>query len=412
MTNSARLILGILLPGKRKATLDRIPFILLCYVHVTVIGYGSYIHGPSWDEVGHLVAGLEQWETGTHHLYKVNPPFPRMIATLPVAVAGHAPVREVVSQSFRGRPEWSTGIAFVDDHETKFFDYLTWARWASIPFSLLGAFVSYRWARDLAGELSGVIAFSCCCLGPPMLANAQLITPDMAATSMGLLAAYTFRGWLKRPTWKTAGLAGFCFGLALLCKMTWIILFGLWPVLWVGLRRFVGRRGGVGCRPYDGPPKPSSGKESNIATGSEAHRTTARELDGFGKPSYDRTANTEFGQLCAMLMIGVWVLNLGYEFDGSFRKLGEFDFVSKTLRGTPDGEWEGFLTGNKFRGTMLENVPVPLPAPFVEGIDFQKSEFDAGYWSYLLGVHRQEGWWYYYVLSLLWKVPVGFRYWK
>jgi hypothetical protein len=131
-------------------------------------------------------------------------------------------------------------------------------------------------------------------------------------------------------------------------------------------------------------------------------------LDGLGKPSYDETANTEFVQLCAMMFVAVWVLNLGYEFDGSFRRLGDFNFVCETLRGTPDGEWEGFPTGNRFRGTLLAHVPVPLPAPFVEGIDFQKNEFAAGYWSYLLGVHRQEGWWYYYLLSLLWKVPIGF----
>jgi len=331
-----------------------------------------------------------------------------MVATLPITTIAQPNLSVGSSEAFPGRPEWSTGITFVDDHGAKFFDFLTWARWASLPFSLLGVFVCFRWARELAGETARLVACACWCLGPTMLANAQLITPDMAATSVGLLAAYTFRGWLKLPTWKTTVIAGVCFGLALLCKMTWIILFGLWPVLWVALRRFVRRRERAGCSPYDGPPKTSSWKESNIATGSEARRTTAGDLDGFGKPSYDRTANTEFGQLCAMLMIGVWVLNLGYEFDGSFRELGEFDFVSKTLRGTPDGEWEGFLTGNKFRGTMLENVPVPLPSPFVEGIDFQKNEFDAGYWSYLLGVHRQEGWWYYYLLSLLWKVPVGF----
>ena len=346
------------------------------YLHLLLSVYGSASNGPAWDEVGHLVAGLEHWQEGTHELYKVNPPLPRMLATIPAAVAGHAPLRQDDAGSFQGRPEWPTGIAFVDDHGKQFFDYLKWSRWAGLPFSLLGAFVCFRWAKELAGELAGLTVFALWCLGPTMIANAQLMTPDMAAASMGVLAAYTFRGWLKVPTWKTMLLAGVCFGLALLCKMTWIILFALWPLLWVIVRGLASR--------------------------------APKEQQGLSRPFQAKAAIREFAQLCVIMVAAVWVLNLGYEFDGSFRPLGEFDFVSNQLRGIPDGEWEGYETGNRFRGTFMERVPVPLPAPFVQGIDFQKSEFEAGYWSYLLGVHRQGGWWYYYILSLLWKVPVGF----
>ena len=364
----------------------RLP-ILLCvaYLHILLTGYGSALNGPAWDEVGHLVAGLEHWQEGSHELYKVNPPLPRMVATLPIVAVGHHPLRVETSPAFPGRPEWSTGITFVNDHGEQFFRFLTWARWACLPFSLLGAYICYRWARELAGEAAGLMAFSFWCLGPTMLANAQLITPDLAAASIGLMAAYAFRHWLKRPVWSTALVAGGCLGLALLCKVTWVILLGLWPALWVCLRRFSRADEAPAEREQDGAAQ-----------------------DRRAKPDYNRTANTEFLQLCVLLTLAVWLVNLGYEFDGSLQPLGDYRFVSEQWRGIPNDEWEGFPTGNVFRGTALAHLPVPLPAPYVEGIDFQRLEFDAEYWSYLLGTRRQRGWWSYYVLSLLWKIPIGF----
>jgi hypothetical protein len=62
---------------------------------------------------------------------------------------------------------------------------------------------------------------------------------------------------------------------------------------------------------------------------------------------------------------------------------------------------------NRFSGTGLGRIPVPLPANFVQGIDSQISDFDRGAWSYLRGEWKKDGWWYYYFYALMVKIPLG-----
>jgi hypothetical protein len=110
-----------------------------------------------------------------------------------------------------------------------------------------------------------------------------------------------------------------------------------------------------------------------------------------------------------MLGLAVYVINLGYGFEKVAVRLGDFRFVSQTLRLPPGDELPAAHTGvgNRFAGTLWAHVPVPLPANYVLGIDRQKADFEAGFWSYLRGEWRQGGWWYYYLYALAVKEPLG-----
>ena len=93
------------------------------------------------------------------------------------------------------------------------------------------------------------------------------------------------------------------------------------------------------------------------------------------------------------------VLNLGYGFEGSFRKLRDFQFVSDTFRGA---ESVSNGSGNRFADSWLGAVPVPVPKNYLLGMDVQKRDFEnIGRPSYLRGEFRDRGWWYYYRLSRL-----------
>ncbi len=192
-----------------------------------------------------------------------------------------------------------------------------------------------------------------------------MITPDMGATAFGVTAAYVFWRWLKRPGWMLALAAGVALGLALLTKTTWIILFGLWPALWL-LRQVSGGR-----KPPDVAP------------------TRLRQLL----------------QLATTLLLGVYLLNMGYGFEGCFERLGNFRFVSETLGGPQLEGTHG--SSNRFTGTWLGAVPVPVPRNYLLGIDVQKHDFESHFYSYLRGEWRQQGWWYYYLYALTIKVPLG-----
>jgi WD40 repeat protein len=314
----------------------------------------------TWDETAHLPAGLSHWELGNFDLYRVNPPLVRMVATLPLLLAGYESAWEFYTPDVRGRPEWPVSQRFIEANGIRSFWLLTLARWACLPFSWLGMWICWRWGRDLFGEAAGCLAATLWGFSPNILAHGHLITPDVGATAFGIAAFYLLWHWLREPNWTRAWLAGIVFGLAQASKGSWIILFGLWPALWLLWRGPALIRGGLWRR--------------------------------------------EGLQLLAMLLVGVWSINTWYGFEGSFQRLGDYQFLSRSLGGS---QLEEGQLGNKFAGTWMANLPVPLPRNYVQGIDRQKHHFERPDWSYLAGEWRNKGWWHYYVYAVAVKEPLG-----
>jgi hypothetical protein len=102
-------------------------------------------------------------------------------------------------------------------------------------------------------------------------------------------------------------------------------------------------------------------------------------------------------KLAVILVMGLLILNLAYGFSGFGKRLGDFEFRSAALQAKPIEEdaW-----GNRFRGTWLGTIPVPVPSDFVRGVDLQRRDFETYPISYLRGQWSHEGWWYYYLCAL------------
>ena len=344
--------------------------IVILAVHGGLLAYSATRYSPTWDEIGHLPAGIAIWQWGRHDLYRVNPPLVRAIAAIPVIVARPQLDWSPWRADSADRSEWELGRRLIEANGWRSARlFFVFARWACIPFSLVGAYVCFRWARELYGSGAGLLALTLWCFSPTVLAYGQLITPDAAASALGAVAVYAFWRWLKRPDWWRAVVAGAMLGLAELTKSTWIALFILSPALWVAAR---------GSQPKAGKPGNRLG-------------AWAREAP----------------QLGLILALGLYVLNLGYGFEGSFKRLGDYRFVSRTLGGDEERTGEGGLGRNRFAHTWLADAPVPLPNNYLLGIDVAKHDFEQRLWSYLHGEWRLGGWWYWYLYALLIKEPLG-----
>ncbi|MDB5342883.1 MAG: family glycosyltransferase, 4-amino-4-deoxy-L-arabinose transferase [Schlesneria sp.] len=325
-------------------------------IHACLLWRLALINTPVFDEIAHLPAGLIHWKSGCFDAYRVNPPLMRMIATCPLLFMNAKLSRQTVSSDPYSRDEFLLGRLFLQENENDYFDYFAICRCALIPISLLGGWMCRNWARELYGEASGRIALLLWCFCPNILAWGSLITPDLGAAAFGVTAGYAFWRWLKAPTWKHTFVAGFCMGLAELSKSTWIILFVLWPVIWL-------------CWYWQ-----------------------------------MRTAFRKSAVQCAAIsLIALYVLNSGYAWEGSFCRLGDFRFVSTTLGGMEAHA----VPGNRFRESLLASLPLPVPANYVKGIDVQRYDFERGKWSYLRGEQRFGGWYYYYLYALTVKLPLG-----
>jgi 4-amino-4-deoxy-L-arabinose transferase-like glycosyltransferase len=311
------------------------------------------------DEVAHVPSGISHWQTGSFALDRVNPPLARMLATLPVLLARPDMDYRNFTPSHGIRLEWTVGKDFIAANGARSFDLIRIARLSGVVWSLLGGWLVYRWSRELYGDLGGLLALAVWCFDPTILAFAPVVTPDLPSAVAALLAVRVFLRHLREGSWATATMAGLALGLALLVKHTNILLCGILPVLWTRDRA---------CRPTRG----------SVAT-----------------------IRKEVVQLFSILCVGLYVLNVGYGFQGTGRSLGGYKFVSQMFRADIHSE-------NRFRGTWLGQVPVPLPEDYFEGIDLQRKDFESALQSYLNGRWSDHGWWYYYLEALALKEPIGF----
>lgn len=345
--------------------------IVLLVIHTGLLAYSAYVHSPTLNEPGHLVAGLSYWKFGRFDVYNVNPPLVKMVAALPVMAVGYNADWSGFNATPGARPEMGMGEDFVAANGERSFLLFTIARWACVPFSWLGAIVCYLWARDLYGRPSGVFAAAIWCFEPNVLAHASLITADAAGSALGLAAAYTFWRWLQLPTWSQAALTGVVLGLAELSKTTLILLYPLWPLMWLI---------------YRWPDR------NTMSAGDWLREAT---------------------MLALTMLVGLYVLNLGYGFEGSLQPLKEFHFVSDLFVGATTSsnsqtEVSNRQSTNRFAECALGEIPVLFPKNYLLGIDIQQNDFEHyGRASYLDGEWRDHGWWYYYIYACTIKVPLG-----
>ena len=335
--------------------------ILIIMSHTIMLSYNSIFLSPTMDEIGHMPAGISHWQYGMYDLYRVNPPFPRMVATLPVILC-------------RPNTDWSNyqifpfsretipmGVRFAKANGSRTFLLFAVGRLACIPFSLLGACMIWVWGTRLWGSDSGLACLIMWCFNPMIVGHAALIMPDVPAASMGLTATFLFGEWLRFPSWRRCIWAGLTLGIAETCKTTLLVLFLIWPTAWL-INAIIQRR--------------------------------------------DRVSILyEFMHIIVMFILSIYIINLVYLFNGTMIKLSNYSFVSSKIGGHRSDE--GHRIRNVYKNYWVGSILVPFPKDYIQGIDRQCADFEEGWRSYLCGNWKNGGWWYYYLLGLTIKTPIG-----
>ncbi|MBN1590768.1 MAG: glycosyltransferase family 39 protein [Pirellulales bacterium] len=339
--------------------------VVLLGFEAALLAHSASVHSPTHLELFHLPAGVSHLRLHRFDLYRVSPPLIQMVAALPAEWAGFEADWKSYSTDAHRRAEYMVGLDCMYCNDTQIVWLVTLGRWACIPFVLLGGWVCFVWARRLYNPTSGLVALSLWCFCPYVLGHGSLLTPDAHAAALGIAAAYLFWRWLTNPTWKRALVAGIVLGLAELAKFTLLVFYPLGLGLWLVYR-----------------------------ASNRADRSRKRLA-------------TDAAMMLAMAVLSVLIINLGYEFEGSFRPLGDYQFQSLALTGAASREEVPASGGNRFSGTPPASLPVPLPANFVQGIDTQKKDFEAGSHSYLRGSWQKHGWWYFHPYALGVKLPLG-----
>ncbi|MEX2176655.1 MAG: glycosyltransferase family 39 protein [Pirellulaceae bacterium] len=330
----------------------------LCAIHAGLLGYSAAIHSPVIDEPAHLAAGLSHWRRGDFSLYQVNPPLVRLVATAPLLLTNVETVWEEGWQELATRGEFSAGESLVQANGSRIFYYTTIARLPCIAFSLAGLLACFAWARLLFGKEGGLCAAALWSFSPFVLGHGSLMTPDAAGAALGVCACYLFARWLASGSWRWALGAGAVLGLAEAAKSTWIILFGLFPLVWLAFRAQL-----------------------------PASATRPKGL-----------------QLATILLLAWTILVASYGGKDLGAPLGTIPMKSRLFRRLIGSIEEDGRTRVR---PILRQVPLPVPRDYVVGIDRQYFDLEGPNRSFLRGEWRMHGWYYYYAYGLAVKEPLG-----
>jgi len=239
-------------------------------------------------------------------------------------------------------------------------------RYVTVLFSLLLAACVLRWARELYGPTAGLLALTLYSFDPNLLAHSQLITTDIFAAGMITFSLYTFWRVLELGGWRRVALSALVLGLAQLAKYTAVFLFPLFAVIALG----------------------RCGQDLWSLVRERRFNDLARRLRRFS------------GLTLVFLLVSLVVINAGFLFKGTFTSLTEYRFRSDLYRSVQSRlAWVGAL-------------PVPVPYPYLEGLDWvvHRERTGEGYGNlYLLGETRAGGRGFtgYYFYACLFKLPLA-----
>lgn len=231
-------------------------------------------------------------------------------------------------------------------------------RWVTVFFSLLVLLLVFQWSKELYNKNAGLFSMGLLALCPNWLAHSGLVTTDAYASLIALIVFYLFYKYYKTKRFLFFVLFCVAVGLAQLVKQTFIYLYlclGIITVLYA------------------------------IA------KPTAFTLKKF------------VGHGILFILISLIVINAGFLFHQTGQSLSQYHFVSNTFQQLQEGfGWAA-------------NLPLPLPSPFLVGIDTvtffdeygggtPESSFPAATILY----HSEPGkaYWYFYPLSFLFKTPI------
>jgi hypothetical protein len=244
-------------------------------------------------------------------------------------------------------------------------------RYATIALSLILAVYVFTWCYQLYGRQAALLSLSLYVFDPNFLAHGQLVTSDLAAALMTTLALYHFWQFLKLGGKGQAFLSAMTLGLSQLAKYSCVYLYPIFLVVAL-----------IYC----------SFRRAAEATVSGPRHTVVNSLRHWSFV------------IALFIAVNILIINIGFRFDGFGTPLSKYTFkdaLFKTLQATP----------------IIANLPLPLPVPYLQGLDLCKVEEKMGQaWGniYMAGKLRVNyhngtlrGFPGYYFYAALFKVPIA-----
>lgn len=246
-----------------------------------------------------------------------------------------------------------------------FLQTLAPARLITLLFSTGVAFLIYHWTRELYGPHAGLLALSLYTWDPNLIAHSMLVTTDLYSVGMALFSLYFFWKFLHQPGWKSGFLSATMLGLSQLAKYTSVFLYPLFLLI---------------ALIYYAP-------QGLLLLREKAYRPILQSVSRFA------------GVAFLFFLVSLLLINLGFLFNRTFTPLPAYSFDSNLFQTM------------QAKLSPLGNIPVPVPYPYLQGLDMVRDRERTGHGFgriYMVGQLREsEGFNGYYFFATLLKMPLA-----
>ena len=203
-------------PDRRGFRTEAAAGLLLAVLLIQSLGT-VVLHSATSDEVTHLPSGYVQWKSGRPLLNPQHPPLVKLLAALPL-LAVSTPYPFEPARAAEPFYEWQFGPQFLYGPGSDADRLLLLGRLPIVGLTLLLGLYVFLWAREISGDLGGLLALALYALCPTVVAHGQLVTMDMGLSCFATAALYHLRKGLDGGPHVL--LAGLCAGAALASKFS------------------------------------------------------------------------------------------------------------------------------------------------------------------------------------------------
>jgi len=207
-----------------------IAFILLSVLFITAFT-SSLDDSTTMDELAHIPAGYSYLIKKDFRINPEHPPLIKDLAALPLLRLNlnFPPENHPAWQGIN--EQWWLGSEFLYHSGNDIEKILFWSR---LPMILILVFLGlflFLWTKQLRGNKAALLVLTIFSFSPTFLAHGRLVTTDVAAALGVVMGTYFWIKFLKKPNAKNIILAGLIFGLVMLFKFSVILLVPFFAVI-------------------------------------------------------------------------------------------------------------------------------------------------------------------------------------
>lgn len=219
---------------------------LLFAIFSTLFLHTAWTKSPTWDEIGYIGLGAYLLKTGRWDVPAAcsHPPLAFYLHSLPSFAypldwdRWRYRADKMRDLKFLRSADLKRGNAMLLDQRYDGERFFFWTRVTSLALVALLFWTLYAWGRQLYEPSGALLVLLFAALSPNLLAHATLINTDFALATTFLCAVFAFRRLLLQPSYGALLLAGLALGLALLSKLSALILLPILLVITIWFWRF------------------------------------------------------------------------------------------------------------------------------------------------------------------------------